>query len=311
MAAVLAVLLVAVAGVVVAQHRLLSPRGAADAADVVRQVDAQIIRVDEVLVAAGGLVEKGVDAASSPSAASCLAQLPDASRSLSEAFTVFAENRGYLAAQAGEELAGAVETAVTRRQEMLACAQAVLAASSTAQSACADVKTVFDEMKAAGVAMADSATTTSNNSSAAAVAQALVYDKAAEEGLARARASMEGCASKLPAKSSGVTSLENYLSKQEAAAAALKSSDEALLRSDADAAAQHLNSYQAAADQARALEKSVPAGAEELVKNVYYSLGDGGLSVMDAESRYVQAGEEAEAADEKMDAFLSREEPAR
>ena len=89
------------------------------------------------------------------------------------------------------------------------------------------------------------------------------------------------------------------------AADALMQSDEALLRSDADGAAQHLNSYQAAADQASALEKSAPANAEELVKNVYYSLGDSGLSVMDAESRYAEAEAAAKTADEKMDAFLS------
>lgn len=336
MTAVLVVLLVAVALVVAVQFRSLSAHGATDAAGVVRQVDAQLVQADEALSAAGTLVEKGVDAAASSSSASSsssssstttsssssstssgtsststssavtsLSQLSDASRSLSEAFTIFAENKGYLAAQAGDELTGAVETAIAKRQEMLECAQAVLAASSTAQGIRADAKTVFDEMKAAATAMADSATTTSNSSSEAALAQALVYDKAAKEGFARAKASMESCASKLSAKSSGVTSLENYLSKQVDAADALMQSDEALLRSDADAAAQHLNSYQAAADQASALEKSAPASAEELVKNVYYSLGDSGLSVMDAESRYAEAEAAAKTADEKMDAFLS------
>ena len=336
MTAVLVVLLVAVALVVAVQFRSLSAHGATDAAGVVRQVDAQLVQADEALSAAGTLVEKGVDAAASSSSASSsssssstttsssssstssgtsststssavtsLSQLSDASRSLSEAFTIFAENKGYLAAQAGDELAGAVETAIAKRQEMLECAQAVLAASSTVQGIRADAKTVFDEMKTAATAMADSATTTSNNSSEAALAQALVYDKAAKEGFARAKAAMESCASKLSAKSSGVTSLENYLSKQMDAADALMQSDEALLRSDADAAAQHLNSYQAAADQASALEKSAPASAEELVKNVYYSLGDSGLSVMDAESRYAEAEAAAKTADEKMDAFLS------
>ena len=336
MTAVLVVLLVAVALVVAVQFRSLSAHGATDAAGVVRQVDAQLVQADEALSAAGTLVEKGVDAAASSSSASSsssssstttsssssstssgtsststssavtsLSQLSDASRSLSEAFTIFAENKGYLAAQAGDELTGAVETAIAKRQEMLECAQAVLAASSTAQGIRADAKTVFDEMKTAATAMADSATTTSNSSSEAALAQALVYDKAAKEGFARAKASMESCASKLSAKSSGVTSLENYLSKQVDAADALMQSDEALLRSDADAAAQHLNSYQAAADQASALEKSAPASAEELVKNVYYSLGDSGLSVMDAESRYAEAEAAAKTADEKMDAFLS------
>ena len=336
MTAVLVVLLVAVALVVAVQFRSLSAHGATDAAGVVRQVDAQLVQADEALSAAGTLVEKGVDAAASSSSASSsssssstttsssssstssgtsststssavtsLSQLSDASRSLSEAFTIFAENKGYLAAQAGDELAGAVETAIAKRQEMLECAQAVLAASSTVQGIRADAKTVFDEMKTAATAMADSATTTSNNSSEAALAQALVYDKAAKEGFARAKAAMESCASKLSAKSSGVTSLENYLSKQMDAADALMQSDEALLRSDADGAAQHLNSYQAAADQASALEKSAPANAEELVKNVYYSLGDSGLSVMDAESRYAEAEAAAKTADEKMDAFLS------
>ena len=339
MTAVLVVLLVAVALVVAVQFRSLSAHGATDAAGVVRQVDAQLVQADEALSAAGTLVEKGVDAAASSSSASSasssssssstttsssssstssgtsststssavtsLSQLSDASRSLSEAFTIFAENKGYLAAQAGDELTGAVETAIAKRQEMLECAQAVLAASSTAQGIRADAKTVFDEMKTAATAMADSATTTSNSSSEAALAQALVYDKAAKEGFARAKAAMESCASKLSAKSSGVTSLENYLSKQMDAADALMQSDEALLRSDADAAAQHLNSYQAAADQASALEKSAPASAEELVKNVYYSLGDSGLSVMDAESRYAEAEAAAKTADEKMDAFLS------
>ncbi len=345
MTAVLVVLLVAVALVVAVQFRSLSAHGATDAAGVVRQVDAQLVQADEALSAAGTLVEKGVDAAASssgasssssssstttssssssssstssgtsstssstssatPSASSCLSELASASRSLSEAFTIFAENKGYLAAQAGDELAGAVETAIAKRQEMLECAQAVLAASSAAQGIRDDAKTVFDEMKAAATAMADSATTTSNSSSEAALAQALVYDKAAKEGFARAKASMESCASKLSAKSSGVTSLENYLSKQVDAADALMQSDEALLRSDADGAAQHLNSYQAAADQASALEKSAPANAEELVKNVYYSLGDSGLSVMDAESRYAEAEAAAKTADEKMDAFLS------
>ena len=336
MTAVLVVLLVAVAFVVVVQFRSLSAHGATDAAGVVQQVDAQLVQADEALSAAGTLVKKGVDAAASSSSASSsssssstttsssssstssgtsststssavtsLSQLSDASRSLSEAFTIFAENKGYLAAQAGDELTGAVETAIAKRQEMLECAQAVLAASSTAQGIRADAKTVFDEMKTAATAMADSATTTSNSSSEAALAQALVYDKAAKEGFARAKASMESCASKLSAKSSGVTSLENYLSKQMDAADALMQSDEALLRSDADAAAQHLNSYQAAADQASALEKSAPASAEELVKNVYYSLGDSGLSVMDAESRYAEAEAAAKTADEKMDAFLS------
>ncbi len=330
MTAVLVVLLVAVALVVAVQFRSLSAHGATDAAGVVRQVDAQLVQADEALSAAGTLVEKGVDAAASssgassssstssgasstssstssatPSASSCLSELASASRSLSEAFTIFAENKGYLAAQAGDELAGAVETAIAKRQEMLECAQAVLAASSAAQGIRADAKTVFDEMKAAATAMADSATTTSNSSSEAALAQALVYDKTAKEGFARAKAAMESCASKLSAKSSGVTSLENYLSKQVDAADALMQSDEALLRSDADGAAQHLNSYQAAADQASALEKSAPANAEELVKNVYYSLGDSGLSVMDAESRYAEAEAAAKTADEKMDAFLS------
>ena len=339
MTAVLVVLLVAVALVVAVQFRSLSAHGATDAAGVVRQVDAQLVQADEALSAAGTLVEKGVDAAASSSSASSasssssssstttsssssstssgtsststssaatsLSQLSDASRSLSEAFTIFAENKGYLAAQAGDELAGAVEMAIEKRQEMLECAQAVLAASSTVQGIRADAKTVFDEMKTAATAMADSATTTSNNSSEAALAQALVYDKAAKEGFARAKAAMESCASKLSAKSSGVTSLENYLSKQVDAADALMQSDEALLRSDADGAAQHLNSYQAAADQATALEKSAPTSAEELVKNVYYSLGDSGLSVMDAESRYAEAEAAAKTADEKMDAFLS------
>ena len=41
------------------------------------------------------------------------------------------------------------------------------------------------------------------------------------------------------------------------------------------------------------------------MKNVYYSLGDSGLSVMDAESRYAEAEAAAKTADEKMDAFLS------
>ena len=336
MTAVLVVLLVAVALVVAVQFRSLSAHGATDAAGVVRQVDAQLVQADEALSVAGTLVEKGVDAAASSSSASSsssssstttsssssstssgtsststssaatsLSQLSDASRSLSEAFTIFAENKGYLAAQAGDELAGAVEMAIEKRQEMLECAQAVLAASSTVQGIRADAKTVFDEMKTAATAMADSATTTSNNSSEAALAQALVYDKAAKEGFARAKAAMESCASKLSAKSSGVTSLENYLSKQVDAADALMQSDEALLRSDADGAAQHLNSYQAAADQATALEKSAPTSAEELVKNVYYSLGDSGLSVMDAESRYAEAEAAAKTADEKMDAFLS------
>ena len=269
MTAVLVVLLVAVALVVAVQFRSLSAHGATDAAGVVRQVDAQLVQADEALSAAGTLVEKGVDAAASSSSASSsssssstttsssssstssgtssastssavtsLSQLSDASRSLSEAFTIFAENKGYLAAQAGDELAGAVETAIEKRQEMLECAQAVLAASSTVQGIRADAKTVFDEMKTAATAMADSATTTSNNSSEAALAQALVYDKAAKEGFARAKAAMESCASKLSAKSSGVTSLENYLSKQMDAADALMQSDEALLRSDADGAAQ-------------------------------------------------------------------------
>ncbi len=190
---------------------------------------------------------------------------------------------------------------------MLACAQAIISASSTAQEVRADAQSVFDEVKTAAAAMADSATTTKNSTAQAALSQALVYDRSAKEGFARAKAAMESCASKLPAKSSGVTSMENYLSKQLDAAQALMECDEALLRADADGASQHLSSYKAAADQASALEKSIPSSADELVKNVYYSLGDSGLPVMDAESRYAEAQGKVQSADEALDAFLSQE----
>ncbi len=237
--------------------------------------------------------------------ASHLSQLSSASRALSEASTIFTANKDYLAAQEGSELASALETAIAQRQEMLACAQSILAASRSAHAIRADAQTIFTEMKTAATAMADSATTTQNSTSEAALSQALVYDKAARESLERAKAAMASCTSKLPAKGSGVTSLENYLSKQLDAAQALQEADEALLAADADGATQHLNSYQAAVDQTSALEKSIPTSADELVKTVYYSLGDSGLSVMDAESRYAEAVEKTKTADKTIDAFLS------
>ncbi len=237
--------------------------------------------------------------------ASHLSQLSSASRALSEASTIFTANKDYLAAQEGSELASALETAIAQRQEMLACAQSILAASRSAHAIRADAQTIFTEMKTAATAMADSATTTQNSTSEAALSQALVYDKAARESLERAKAAMASCTSKLPAKGSGVTSLENYLSKQLDAAQALQEADEALLAADADGATQHLNSYQAALDQTSALEKSIPTSADELVKTVYYSLGDSGLSVMDAESRYAEAAEKTKTADKAIDAFLS------